>query len=188
MIAQLMDQMAKDPLMQQLKQGGGAVPAPDAAAQPPGGGSPPNPVTAKAPPATAAKPDTPPAASPAPEGSKPPEPKKPESAPADAGAPPTPEKGTPPAAAVSKNEKAPPAKVGDSAPETCYPCKSTGKIAGMICPLCKGSGKEKVPAPDPVADSASSLTALITSSKKSNASEPLTLDKALNNIMSKGRK
>jgi len=189
MIAQLMDQMAKDPLMQQLKQGGGATPAPAAAAQPADGGSPPQPVNATAAPATAAKPDTPPAASPAPAGSKPPEPKKPEAAPADAGAPKMPEKGVPPAAAVSKNEKAPPAKVGDAAPDTCYPCKGTGKIAGMICPQCKGSGKEKAPAPDPVADSASSLTALISSSKKAgSAYEPLTLEKVLSNITNKGRK
>ena len=179
-IAALMDQIAKDPLMQQLKQmpAAGQSPAPSD-----GAGT--QPVNSAAAPATAAPPATAPAASPAPAGAKPAEPKPPADAPASAGAPPAPEEKKP-APPVSKNEK--PAKAaGDEAPPGCEPCKGTGKIAGMICPQCKGSGKP-VPLPDPVSDSASSLTALISSSRKvGSASEPLTLGNILENITKKRR-
>ena len=167
-LAELLDAMMKDPAVQALK-------TPDAAA---GAGS--QPVNTPGQPATAAAPAPPPAAAPPPAGSKPAEPKPPEQAPASAGAPPA-DANKKPEPPVSHNEK--PAKAaGDEAPHGCEPCKGTGKIAGMICPQCKGSGK-LVPSPDPVSDSASSLTALISSSKRGgSASEPLTLETVLSNI------
>jgi RecJ-like exonuclease len=90
---------------------------------------------------------------------------------------------------VSKTEEQAKAAGDAAAVVGCEPCKGTGKIAGMNCPQCKGSGKANAPAPDPVADSASSLTALLSPSKKvGSASDPPTLETVLSNIMSKGRK
>ena len=165
----------------------GVAAAPDAQPAASAADGPTQPVNSPSAPATAAPPSPAPAAPAPPAGAKAPEPKAPDAAPASAGAAPSAEnkKPEPP---VSHNEK--PAKAaGDSAPPGCYPCKGTGKIAGMICPQCKGSGKEKAPAPDPVSDSASSLTALLSSAKRGgSASEPDTVESVLTNITNKGRK
>ena len=195
-IASIIEQMMKDPGVIseiQAQKGGQAATAPAPAAPnpatpsaPPGsagqdppsgaapaGNTPPGPATATPPgPAAAAPPGPATAAPPGPSAAAPPGP--------DAKKPPE-----QPAAAAEKKDGPPAAK--DEAP--CEPCKGSGKIAGMECPQCKGSGKYGPNiTPDPITDSASSLTALLSPSKRGgSASEPVTLENVLADITRKRR-
>ena len=193
-IASIIEQMMKDPgvisEIQSQKAGQAATAAPPAApnaatpSAPPGSAGQ-DPPTGAAPagnappgPAAAAPPGPAAAAPPGPAAAKPPE--------QGAAKPPGPDAQKPPeqpAAAAEKKEGA----AKDEAP--CEPCKGSGKIAGMECPQCKGKGKYGLNiTPDPITDSASSLTALLAPSKRNgSASGPVTLENVLADITKKRR-